>query len=423
MSRGHLISIVAVLSIIFFTSSITQAQVLPKEETAYKPMILKFDEDGSKYLRFIMWHQVWLTSSNLSSENTNVQLHPSLRRSRFLAYAQISPDFLILTHFGLNGLNTENMTSLGNNGNAPQIFLHGAWAEFRMREGIHIGGGLHYWKGLTRLASQSTLNFMTLDQSRPFVSWHSLGITDQFARHLGFYAKGQFGKFDYRLAINAPIRDPLGGGKDYGLKDSGLTYTGVTNCNLEGDDVGNMIVEGYFRFNLWDKESTKLPYNVGTYLGKKRVFAIGAGFFAHPNGMYSSSSGAHYGVRHFAIDGFLDFPVPEGAVHAYVSLTNFDYGENYVSRWAGTGTAIYGQAGYYVRSLKLMPYIALNTGKYDGFYEPITTLDIGVNYFVRGHNAKITLEYHRMKGDIREAAIETHDDAFSQMRLQMHIFL
>jgi hypothetical protein len=119
----------------------------------------------------------------------------------------------------------------------------------------------------------------------------------------------------------------------------------------------------------------------------------------------------------------LDFPVPEGAFNAYVSLTTFDYGQNYVSRWAGTGTSIYGQAGYYVRALKLMPYVALNIGQYDGFNDPITTLDIGVNYFVREHNAKLTLEYHRMKGDIRETAIETQNAALSQIRLQMHIFL
>lgn len=241
MSRVHLFSIIVVLSIIFISSSFSQEQEPQNKDKAYKPMIIKFDEDGDKYLRFIMWHQIWMTTSNLSSESSNLQLHPSIRRSRFLAYAQISEDFLILTHFGLNGLNANNLSSLGNNSNAPQFFLHGAWAEFKMHDGLYVGGGLHYWKGLTRLASQSTLNFMTLDQSRPFTSWHSLGITDQFARHLGFYAKGQIGRLDYRVAINSPMRDPLGEGKDYGMKDSGLTYTGVSNTNFEGNEVGNFI--------------------------------------------------------------------------------------------------------------------------------------------------------------------------------------
>lgn len=420
--RGYRLMLI-IIFIFLLVIPDNQAQGILNRDWSYKPIKLELDENGDKYIRFIMWHQVWLTTSNLSGENANLQIHTSIRRSRFLAYAQVSPNFLILTHFGLNGLTTDNMASLGNNGNGPQLFLHGAWGEFRLMQQLYVGGGLHYWNGLTRLASQSTLNFMTLDQSRPFTSWHNLGITNQFARSLGVYAKGQIGKLDFRVALNSPIRNPLADGMDYGLKDSGLTYTGVTNCNEVGEDVGNMLVEGYVRINFWDSESTKLPYNVGTYLGEKRVFALGGGFFIHPNGMYESSSGKHYGVRHVALDAFLDFPVHEGAVNAYVSVIKFDYGNNYVGRWAGTGTAIYGQAGYYLKALKVMPYAAVNVGKYDGFIDPVYTWDFGINYFVQGHNAKITLEYHRIAGDLREAAIETQGDAFSQLRLQMHIFL
>jgi hypothetical protein len=86
------------------------------------------------------------------------------------------------------------MTSLGSNGDAPQLFLHDALGEFKLNDALYIGGGLHYWKGMTRLGNQSTLNMMTLDQARPFVQWHSLGNTDQFARHLGVYAKGTIGE-------------------------------------------------------------------------------------------------------------------------------------------------------------------------------------------------------------------------------------
>lgn len=400
-----------------------EAQELTEVDHSYKPLTLKLNESGSKYIRFIMWHQIWVTTNNLESDNAKLQLTPSIRRSRLLAFSQISPKFLILTHFGLNSLTPNNMTSLGSNGNAPQLFLHGAWGELQVNPSLYVGGGLHYWKGLNRLANQSTLNFMTLDQSRPFVSWHSLGITDQFARHLGVYAKGAIGKFDYRVALNSPIRNTLGGGKDFGMKDSGWMYTGVANPNSAGDPTGNTIFEGYFRYNVWDKESTKLPYAVGTYLGKKKVLAIGAGFYSHPNGMFNPTTNEHADVSHFALDVFLDMPVEGGAVNAYASLMNFNYGEDYVSRWAGTGTALYGQLGYFVKSAKIMPYIALQSGNYDGFEDPVSALDLGVNYFVNGHNAKLTLEYHRIKGDVREGAIATQDDALSQLRLQLHVFL
>lgn len=394
----------------------------PKEDHSYKPLKLNLSEDGKKYVRFILWQQFWLATNNLEADDAKLQITPSIRRSRVLAFAQISPRFLILTHFGLNSLSPNNLTSLGNNGNSPQLFLHDAWTEFRLHESLYVGAGLHYWKGMTRLSNQSTLNFMTLDQSRPFVAWHSLGITDQFARHLGMYAKGAIGNFDYRLAVNSPLKNNISA--DYGSKGSGLTYTGAVNPDKNGDPVGNTIVEGYFRYNFWDKESTKLPYAVGTYMGKKKVFGVGAGFYMQPNGMYNETTGEHGNVSHFAVDAFLDTPVGDkgNAVNAYAAFMSFDYGENYVGRWAGTGTNIYAQLGYYAKSLKLMPYISLQSGSYDGFEENVGAMNIGANYFINGHNAKVTLEYHRINGDTREGAA-TQDDAVSQLRMQFHVFI
>ena len=389
---------------------------------SYKPLTLKLNDNGSKYIRFIVWTQVWAQTNNLSVDGAKTQITPFMRRSRFLAYAQVSPRFLILTHFGLNGLTPTNLDPLGNGGNGPQLFLHDAWTEFKVTkgDGLHIGAGLHYWKGLTRLSSASTLNFMTMDQPRPFVHWHSLGITDQFARHLGIYAKGAVGKFDYRLAVNSPSRTVLGSGNSYG-GDKTLTYTGVANTDKNGDPTGNTIIEGYFRYNFMDKESIKLPYNVGTYLGSKKVFALGAGFFAHPNGMYDAATAEHSNVLHLAADAFLDYPIGGGgnAVNAYVSYMNFNYGENYISRWAGTGSVIYGQLGFYLKSLKLMPYVAYQSANYQGQADPLSGLDIGLNYFILGHNAKLTLQYHSLTNDFRDAA----SGDVKQLQMQAHIFL
>lgn len=409
---------------LIFCSTLSIAQEAPKEDHTYKPLKLNLSEDGKKFVRLIMWHQIWLTSNNLSADDAKLQVTPSIRRSRFLALAQVSPKFLIITHFGLNGLTPSTLTSLGSNGNGPQFFLHDAWGEYRLHKSLYVGGGLHYWKGMTRLSNASTLNFMTLDQARPFTSWHALGVTNQFARHLGVYAKGAIGKFDYRVAVNSPLRATLGDGIDWGNKTAGWTYQGVQTPDSNGDPTGNMVVEGYFRYNFWDTESTKLPFQVGTYLGKKKVFGIGAGFFTHPNGMYNTVTGEHSNVSHFALDAYLDMPMGEsGALNAYVSYMNFNYGENYVSRWAGTGNNIYGQLGYLIDGTKFMPYVAYQTGNYDGFEDPVSSLNAGVNYFINGHHAKVTLEYHSIVGDVREGAIATQADAISQIRMQLHFFL
>lgn len=422
MSIKKLLHYSAILLLLGMMSFPLSAQEKAEEDHSYKPLTLKLSEDGKKYVRFIMWHQIWVESNNLEAENSKFSLSTSIRRSRFLAFAQISPKFLILTHWGLNSLTAANLTSLGNNGDGPQLFLHDAWGEVQLHKSLYVGGGLHYWKGMTRMSNASTLNFMTLDQSRPFVAWHSLGITDQFARHLGIYAKGEIGKFDYRIALNTPLRNNISG--DFSLKSSGWTYNGVANPDSNGDLTGNMVAEGYFRYNFWDTESTKLPYQVGTYLGAKKVFGVGAGFYAHPNGMFNATSGEHGSVFHFAVDAFLDMPAGDnGALNAYAAFMKFNYGENYVARWAGTGSAIYAQLGYLVKSAKIMPYVAFNTGNYDGYDDPVNALDVGLNYFINGHNAKLTLEYHKISGDIREDAIVTQADALAQIRLQLHVFL
>ena len=49
---------------------------------------------------------------------------------------------------------------------------------------------------------------MTLDNNRQ--SWSTIGLTDQFARHVGVFGKGSFGKLQYRVAINDALTNSLG---------------------------------------------------------------------------------------------------------------------------------------------------------------------------------------------------------------------
>lgn len=399
----------------------------PKVDDSYKPLVLKLSEDGDKYVRFVLWHQHWVQTNNLAIQDATLQLTHSIRRSRVMAYAQMSPRFLILTHFGLNNLTPANITSLGNDGDAAQFFLHEAWAEYKVsnNDALYLGGGLHYWRGLTRFASHGTTNFMTLDQPRPFIHWHSSAVTDQFNRHLGIYAKGEFKGFDYRLAMNNPGRNGLQ--QHYGDEDTGLSYNGFAHSDKEGHPTGNTLFEGYFRYNFWDKESTTIPNTTGTYLGEKRVLAVGTGFFAHPNGMYNAGNGTHEDVFHYALDAYLDTPLSEGdCLNAYAAVMKFDYGKNFVGRWAGTGTAFYGQLGYKPPRSRFMPYLALQSANYEGLNENIQVLDIGLNYFINGHNAKLTLEYHSVFNDAREGGGDPVTGAprdLKIIRLQAQVFL
>ncbi len=72
-------------------------------------MKFNLNEDGSKYMRVIAWGQMWgQYNDNLPDDKKAFEF--STRRARILTYAQITPKFLVLTHFGLNSLNADNAT-------------------------------------------------------------------------------------------------------------------------------------------------------------------------------------------------------------------------------------------------------------------------------------------------------------------------
>lgn len=410
--KSFLLLLVLMLTVPFLGSSQEETQEV---DHSYKPMQIRLNEDGSKYLRFITWHQMWLQAG---SEQKG--LRHSIRRSRVLAFAQISPKFLILTHFGLNSLGAGNLTANPNSqtaNNRSLLFLHDAWAEFAIEPGkLHVGTGLHYWNGISRLSNQSTLNMMTLDNAGSgnadgrLFPWNNITTSDQFARHLGVYAKGSLGNFSYRVAANN-ARTNIG--------SLGATPSFQVN-NVDGAGLWNFA--GYFKYDLFDKESDKLPYLVGTYLGKKKVFSIGAGFFHHPDALAVGDLETRESVTHFAMDAFYDAPLNDDlAINALGAYYNYKYGDTDGFNSGGlvpsSGSILYGQVGILFRKAKLMPYLSYNSQNLDFTPDNSNELGIGLNYFINGHFAKITAEYTTgSKGAIGA-------ESTNIFRLQTHIFL
>jgi hypothetical protein len=359
-------------------------------------MKVNFNEDGSKYMRFITWGQVWAQYNDNMPEGEKA-FNTTLRRARFITYAQLTPKFLILTHFGINSLSADNMSPVGK-GESSQLFLHDFWVQYKVADKHDVGAGLHYWNGISRLNNEGTLNFLTLDNNRQ--SWSTLGLSDQFARHQGIYGKGAFGKLQYRVSINEAItngidaRDPetnvntsiYGGRRILGSKDSGMAYA------------------GYFEYGFKDAESNLLPYKVGTYLGTKKVFNLGAGFFLHPNGSVMNDGTKNVGenVSIFAVDAFYDAPIGDSkaAITGYLTYQNNNYGKNYLFNAYGTGSFIYGHVGYLLpteKTTKLQPYLSYASNSYDAVDDNRNVFGAGANLFINGHNSKLTLEYKNEK--------------------------
>lgn len=443
---------------------------------SYKPLTLKLNEDGSKYVRFLIWHQMWatMTQNNPGSVDVNGKDiggkwtgDVAIRRSRFLAYAQISPRFLILTHWGINNQSFINggasnhvsgaTIAPSNLGKKPQLYIHDAWTEYAVKPGqLHIGGGLHYWNGVSRLSSNSTLNFMTMDA--PIFNWFNIELTDQFARQFGIYAKGQLGKLDYRISVNKPF--VVGASP----RASGSTLTAQTKGAETAVNILNekTAFQAYANYMIWDKESNVLPFFVGSYLGSKKVMNIGAGFYSHPeatgyrtSGVTTADSITKTNQMVFGADFFLDMPTRKGkgdCINVLLTYYNMDFGPRYLrnvgilnehttapssaTSWAGggnaqpligTGSIIYAQVGYAFPKNKLghqfMPYMTVTNKKFERLADPSTQMGLGLNWFISGHNAKITAEYATRPVYKLDAGAVKRNGSAAQFTIQSHIFL
>ncbi|WP_309477247.1 hypothetical protein [Tenacibaculum aquimarinum] len=239
---------------------------------------------------------------------------------------------------------------------------------------------------------------MTLDNNRQ--SWATIGLSDQFARHLGVFLKGKFDKLQYRVAINDAAASTLD--SRTAIAGGDAVYNGRTS--LGSGDAGKTYA-GYFDYHFLDQESNFLPYKVGSYLGGKKIFNIGAGFFLHPKGAVIDNGTAltpnleGEDVSIFAIDAFYDTPIGEGgsALTAYAVFQSSDYGKNYLFSAYGTGSMFYSHVGYVFNGDKTktryQPYVSYGSHSYDAVNDNRSTFGLGVNAYMSGHNSKLTLEY------------------------------
>jgi len=381
--------LIPIITLFCFNQALAQGS--PGYDGGFK---VKFDEEGKKYFRILSWAQIQTGyTQNVPAETNHFNIN--LRRARILMYAQISEKFMILTHFGLNSLNSSNLSPTGQS-TSSSLFYHDVWAQYNITKNHTVGAGLHYYNGISRLNSQSSLNFLTLDNNRQ--SWSTLGLSDQFARHLGIFAKGNFGDFQYRVSINDASTNSL----DTRTPDiSGeAVYAGKS---LLGSKTAGFTYAGYFEYNIFDRESNFLPYKVGSYVGTKKVLTVGSGFFLHPNGsvVATDTMGGLSGemVSLFAVDVFYDAPLKndKGAITAYGVYQLNNYGNDYYYSAYGSGGMFYGHIGYLLpfnkMKTKLQPYVLFANNTYRAIDEDLNSVGIGTNIFFDGHNSKLTVEY------------------------------
>lgn len=430
-----------------FAAGTATAAMAQGSETYGSGLRLNLNQDGSKYVRLIIWNQIWARStqnnpgSQVNGETRSNTWDVGARRLRLLAYAQISPRYLVLAHIGINnqtfvsgGASGASGTGAYGQGKKPGIFFHDVWNEYAVvpaidpetkkanKNNLYIGAGLHYWWGISRISSASTLNFLAIDA--PVINWPLVEFSDQFVRQYGIYAKGRLGKLNYSASVNKPFAT--------NLTPSADPLKGRVAVDNNGD--AKPAVQGYFDYQFLDQESNVLPFRVGSYVGTKRVFNVGAGFYHNSDGTRSVVNGegpTKHDINLFGVDVFADLPIGDKkknmAITAYSVFYDYNFGPNYIrsigimnpstgfdpnmpaaertiqgpgnSRYfVGTGNIWYTQAGLLLPKgkkgkMRIQPFGAYTWKKFDYLDEAGSYFDIGANFFIDGHHAKITPQY------------------------------
>ena len=421
----------------------TQAAQAQNSENYGYGLKMNLSPAGDKYIRFLLWNQMWGRSidnnpgtmvNNVAAKNT---LDFAARSMRLLVCAQISPRYMIVTHFGVDNQTFDNGgapgttgTGAAGSGKKPQLFIHDAYNEYAVIPAVnpktqknnkftlYLGGGLHYWNGISRMSSASTVNMLMVDA--PIFNWPTIENSDQFGRQFGIYIKGVAKKFHYQFSVDKPFATGVA------VKDS-------ANVAVDNNGLAAAAFNGYVDYQFLEQESNVLPYRTGTYIGAKKVFNIGGGFYHEANGTLSSSATGvtqKHDINLFGADAFLDMPFGDKArnmaITAYGVYYNFNFGPNYLRTSGtmnvgasnpavaaadkvlegpgnarvllGTGSIAYIQTGLLLpkfkgNKIRLQPIAAYSYKNFDALKAAGSFWDAGCNMYLDAHNAKITAQY------------------------------
>ena len=410
-----------ILSLCLLLTSQAYAQFPEKLKNGLRYYIDK--NDSSRFITLNMVGQFWIrynennpyTTVNGAYQNYTTDM--SIRRIRFVLSGALTDRVNFFVQFGQNNLNYLSARKAGS-------FFHDVTADYAViKKKFSIGVGLNGWNGPSRFSNISIASILVLDP--PGYQEVTNDTYDQFVRRLGVYAKGKLGKLDYRVSAGKPfvIQTTSGSGIE-------PINTNSAFSTLPPD----LVYQGYFMYQFLDQESNFGPGMVGSYLGKKRVFNIGAGFYSQRNAMF------HYGdpvlkdtvnqnLNLFAVDVFYDTPLDKEkgtALSLYSCFSSYNFGTNFIKvtgadnpangssktatsfeksnygnafPYLGTGKVGYIQTAYkFKKGLlgdqgTLQPFVDFQYSQYDKLKDPMYVFDIGVNWLIYNNNSKITLNY------------------------------
>jgi hypothetical protein len=430
--------------VLYFTQLPAQTEDSARIQTAdsapSKSLKIKLNSDGSHFFQVTFLNQVWIrynennpgTTRFSKTEPTTFDI--GLRRTRIQMFGQITDRAFLYFQFGQNNFNsTHNYT--GNRKIAA--FFHDALCEYRLsrKDQLKLGAGLTIANGLSRFSQPSVSTIMTLDV--PVFLQYSVDIIDQFDRRLAVYARGQIGKFDYRVYLSNPFPVSSNGNPPPPLSFNANFVNTASLPGGRGPGIQNQIGT-YLAYNFFENEGHLTPYMNGTYLGTKKVWNVAVGAVHQSDATWNlqhtdqigSFDTVYNDLKLLSFETFVDLPLnreKRSALNFFAGYFNTDYGKNYLRYngslnpgtgssasnllqsnafgntfpMFGSGQVLYVQGGLLLpKNLlspsagQLMTYFSLQNAWYSVLNnQRMTVVGLGINWLLDDHRTKLSLEF------------------------------
>jgi hypothetical protein len=326
-------------------------------------------------IKFGLLLQVWgdWQETQAAGNTTGYAQNLFIRRMRILMGGQVAKD---VTFF----LETDDP----NLGKTPKalgsgFILQDAWLQWKIAQEFAIDGGLILIP-LCRNCNTSAVTLLTLDYGS-FSFLESAPTQSVVGRDTGFQAIGYFlgNHLEYRAGV----------------------YQGMRQSNAKN----SLRFAGRLQYNVFDTETGF--YYTGSYLGKKKVLALGAGIDTQSD--YTA----------YAFDGFLALPVEGGnELNAEVDYINYDGGTTFTS--LQKQNTIMGQAGFYFSGPKIQPWFRYEAQTFSAQSLKVgnsRNFQAGLKWFPHGWNFNITAAY-----TLREKPNNSNIANTNEFTVQLQLF-
>jgi len=369
--------------------------------------------DGDMAFDVGFWGQAWYQYVNDYDRDGDGDwdddLHDFMvRRGYFSLNGTLTPKLSFFVHYSGDRLGQEGLDDSGK-GLGSGLALRDGWVNYKVfGDDLMLQIGRMYIPFTRDYGTTSTKAMLTTE-----LNWGQGGIRS------GIFYPSNIGRDDSVTLWGNILQDRL----QYRLMaGEGLENKKVNAADTSGkvqavNEDDNLRFAGRLSVSLFDPETAW--FNAGTYLGKKKVLALGCGFDFQPNLVYYKNPAAEGSERNYeayTVDLHLDLPFEACAVTAeaaYIWISNAVNEVTWSDITAGEDGEILSLKAGVLLADRFQPFVHYEAIMPDASKTDDTGVyGVGCNYYLKGHANKLTVEYALVDDDDHTADIITVQAAF-----------